>query len=65
MKRYELYKDPSVTEVVAEPLSVKPELIFFDDITDDGTNWKNTSTAKYFGKELVKLRVRDPDIDYE
>lgn len=65
MKRYELYKDPSVTEVVAEPLSVKPELIFFDDITDDETNWKNTSTAKYFGKELVKLRVRDPDIDYE
>lgn len=64
-ERYKLYEDPSVEEVVVEPLRVKPELIFFDDVTDDETNWKNTSTAEYFGKKSVKLSEYDPDIDYE
>lgn len=64
-ERHELYEDPSAEDVVVEPLSAKPELIFFDDITDDESNWKNTSTAKYFGKKSVKLSEYDPDIDYE
>lgn len=65
MERQNLYEDSSKKEVVVEPLSVKPELIFFDDITDDETNWKNMSTAGYFGKRSVKLSEYDPDIDYE
>lgn len=51
--------------VVVEPLSVKPEVIFFDDITDDPENWKNISTAKYFDKKSVRLSTYDPEIDYE
>lgn len=65
MERQQLYEDESVTEVVVEPLSVKPELLFFDDVTDDETNWKNLRTAQYFGKKSVKLSVYDPDIDYD
>lgn len=64
-KRYELYEDPEVEVVVVEPLSVKPEAIFFDDITDDPENWKNISTAKYFDKKSVRLSTYDPEIDYE
>lgn len=65
MERYELYEDSSIEEVVVEPLRVKPELIYFDDITDDETNWKNVSIANYFGKRSVKLSEYDPDVDYD
>ena len=64
-KRYELYENPEIEVVVVEPLSVKPEVIFFDDITDDPENWKNISTAKYFDKKSVRLSTYDPEIDYE
>lgn len=63
--RYELYEDPNLEEVVVEPLSVKPEVIFFDDITDDPENFKNISIARYFNKKSIRLSIYDPEIDYE
>ena len=64
-ERYQLYTDPSEKEIIVEPLTVKPELLFFDDITDDQDNWKNHGVAEYFGKESVRLSIYDPDIDYD
>lgn len=64
-ERYQMYTDPSEKEIIVEPLTVKPELLFFDDITDDPENWKNHGVAEYFGKESVRLSVYDPDIDYD
>lgn len=65
LMRYDLYEDPELEEVVVEPLSVKPEVIFFDDITDDPENTKNLSIARYFNKKSIRLSTRDPEIDYE
>lgn len=64
LDRYEMYLDPALKNVVVEPLQSKPPLIYFTDYTDDVTNWKNVDTANYFGKETVKLRIRDPEVDY-
>lgn len=63
--RYELYENPDLEEIVVEPLSVKPEVIFFDDITDDPENFKNAGIAKYFNKKSIRLSAYDPEIDYE
>lgn len=36
-----------------EPYSVKPELLFFDDVKKDSE--KNSSIAAWYGKDSVKL----------
>lgn len=42
--------------VVAVPeYSVKPWLLYFDDIEADPYNWKNKAMASWFGKEMVYL----------
>lgn len=43
------------TKLVLKPFSVKPRLLYFDDITEDPLNWKNTSTAAWYQKELIVL----------
>ena len=63
--RYKLYEDPEVDVVVVDPLDARPEVIFFDDITDDVDNWKNMSVSIYYGKKSVCLSRYDPEIDYE
>lgn len=65
MARKELYEDPSLADVQVEPYSVKPYLLFFDDITDDAGNWKNVVLAMYYGKESVSLTEYDPDVSYD
>ena len=43
-------------EIVTLPkLAVKPYLLYFDDITNDPTDWRNTSVAKYYHKKEVRL----------
>ncbi len=65
MERKELYLDESVSIVEADPYSVTPRLLFFDDITDDATNWKNVTTSGYYGKESVVLNEYVSYIEYD
>lgn len=65
MERKEKYMDPSLLEVEVEPYSIKPYLLFFDDITDDPENWKNVALRMFYGKKSVKLSRYDPDVDYD
>lgn len=53
--RVALYEDASVSNVETPELSVKPSLIYFDDITDDPSDWRNVDLAAYYNKESVKL----------
>lgn len=53
MERLNLYLDESVQEVYVKPLTVKPELLFFDDLEMDITDWRNESIARYYHKKLV------------
>ena len=52
------YKNPDVTVVEAEPFSVKPHVLYFTDIVEEGepNYWINENIAAYYGKEKVILR---------
>lgn len=53
--RWALYEDPDLTAVTVPDYSVKPHILYQDDISDDRTDWRNTSVASFFGKEWVEL----------
>ncbi len=65
VERKTAYLNTNIRNVEVEPYSVKPYLLFFDDITDDVNNWKNIAVSTYYGKESVWLNRYDPEIDYE
>lgn len=33
--------------------TVRPHVLYFDDITEDEDNWKNQAVANWYGKEKV------------
>ncbi len=54
-ERYFIYSDHFKEDIVVKEFSVKPEIIFHSDITEDPKNWKNSCVKRYFGKKSVKL----------
>lgn len=65
MDRKELYQNLDIQVVEVLPYSIKPYLLFFDDITDDSENWKNKAVSQFYGKDSIKLNRYDPDVDYD
>lgn len=53
--RLQVYMDDSVKEVVLEPLSVHPKLLFMEDLTEDVNYWTNVSVAKFYDKDSVRV----------
>lgn len=53
--RYELFCDSAGQDVRVEGLWVKPELLFFSDITTDSEGWPNTSVRDYFDLKSVAI----------
>lgn len=64
-ERKRIYQYSEETHIEVAPYSVKPYLLFFDDITDDSENWKNMAIRNYYEKETVKLDRYDPDVEYD
>ena len=56
LNRLQALKDTSVTDVVLEEYTVKPQMLFFSDIEDDTQFWINTVVARYYHKNSVLLR---------
>ncbi|MCR5671137.1 MAG: DUF6056 family protein [Butyrivibrio sp.] len=56
--RMEIFEDDSVKDVVLDPHTVRPELLFQSDIYEDSTLWENTIVATYYGKDSVAVRPR-------
>ena len=54
-ERYTVYSNPDIKDVVVEPFTVTPDIIFHSDITEDPDNWKNKCIKKYFNKHSVRL----------
>lgn len=54
--RWNIYEDESITNAEVADFSVKPYVLYHDDITTDATDWRNTTTANFFGKESVKIK---------
>jgi len=43
------------TNIVLEPLTATPDIIFHTDITTNPSFWKNTHLALYYNKSYIKL----------
>lgn len=54
-ERLEILEDNTAQEVYLKSFTLKPYVLFFDDIEADKENWKNAAMAKYFGKTAVYL----------
>ena len=56
LERYEIYMQSAGKDVRVDSYSVKPELLYFDDITEDPGDWRNQSLAQYYDVASVALR---------
>ncbi|MGN1149064.1 MAG: DUF6056 family protein [Lachnospiraceae bacterium] len=56
--RLQVLQDDTVKDVVFEPYSEKPYLLFFTDIVENPEDWVNNSVAEVFGKNSVRLAER-------
>ncbi len=54
-----ILKDESVTDAELKPFTVRPELLFFSDITTDKNDWLNKAVAEYYHKDSVILKETD------
>lgn len=54
--RWEIYTDDSIKDAVVEDFSVKPYVLYHDDIVEDEADWRNSAVAGFFGKDSVKLK---------
>lgn len=57
--RWEVYEDDTVKNVEVEDFSVKPYVLYHDDIAEDETDWRNSAVAGFFGKDSVRLIRRE------
>lgn len=54
-ERLEILLDDAVKDAEIREFSVKPELLFYEDIEKEPDNWKNIRMSGYFGKDSVRL----------
>lgn len=54
-ERLELYLNDENKEIYVKPLTMKPKILFFDDITNDKEDWKNISIAEYYNKKFIVI----------
>lgn len=57
-ERYRLLQDEDLKQVGLSEFTVKPAVLYFDDIEEDQANWKNKAMTDFFGKEAVWLVPR-------
>lgn len=57
LHRISLLSAEGVDEVWIPNFSVKPPLLYLEDISTDPTNWRNNAMAKWYEKEIVHLSV--------
>ena len=55
-ERINNYEDENIKNVEIEPLTAKPYLLYYDDLTEDG-NWENEALEEFYNKESVKLKI--------
>ena len=56
VRRFELLKDEELQDVKLDDFDVKPYLLYFDDITQDPTDWRNEDISTFYGKNSVALK---------
>lgn len=51
--RFEILNDPAVLDAEIPAFSVRPVLLYYDDITADPVDWRNGAMQEYYGKSSV------------
>lgn len=54
--RWEIYTDDTIKDVAVEDFSVKPYVLYHDDIAEDEADWRNYTVASFFEKDSVRLK---------
>lgn len=54
--RLMIYLDKNILNVVVKEYSVKPSLLFNNDIETDAKNWKNESAADFYRKDRIVIK---------
>ena len=55
-ERIKIYENQYIQEVEVNKLTVRPYLLFFDDMTRDIQNWKNRALSDYDDKKSVRIK---------
>lgn len=55
-ERNEIYRNKSINHANVLAYTVKPYVLYYDDIKADKNDWRNTSVAKYYNKDSVAIR---------
>lgn len=66
--RYDLFQKSAGQDVIVSPLKHLPKTIFFDDIIEDPSDWRNHSYAKYFSLNSLTLSLSEstsPQVERE
>ncbi len=56
--RMELYNSGQ-KDIVVEPLSAQPKLLYFSDIKADAEDWENKGLCRYYGIDSVKVKEKN------
>ncbi len=55
-ERAEILMNSTGKDVVVSPYSVRPPLLYFDDITGNKKDWRNKAVKKYYDLSSIKLK---------
>ncbi len=57
-ERLALYQDDTISVVEVEPFTVRPKVLYFTDVVEEGNvnYWINENIADYYGKEKILLK---------
>lgn len=54
--RIKYYLDESLTDVEVDALTVRPKLLYFEDLSTDSKDWKNIEASIYYDKNTIKVK---------
>lgn len=55
-ERLKVLKDDAVKDAALEELTVRPELLFYQDLSEDAGDWINQNVAIYYDKDSVYIK---------
>lgn len=55
-ERLSILYDDSIRNAELKAFSVKPHVLYFDDLTEDSNDWRNIATAQYYGKDSIIVK---------
>lgn len=58
-QRLEILNDPEIRDAKLRDFPKKPYVLFFDDITTDPNDWRNTAMSSYYHKDSVQLMTHE------